>query len=424
MKKCIRILGLLLAVCLLLSTAAFAAETNTQVIQELDASITIPADWEVYDRTAVKKLFEENQGLELLETILEGFGEENGLFSSTVMDSLYLLAGEFPDAEAQGQQAMFLCEVTAIDQQDVFDQFSGDEMAFTPYDFRFMTDEELEDLADTLNWVYSNTADTLSGTDEAFGVKLEMGCKLYRNEQTAFLAVSIAMETEDLQAEIVLYTTYQAGIAYEIIFASVGTPFTDDHLSAIQSVMDSVRLNQSTYSPSGFVDVKGHWAEESITKAKTLGLFSGVTETTFGPNDGMTRAMLVQVLYRLAGEPESAPSQFTDVAENAWYAKAVAWAAENGIVEGDEGKFRPGDLVKRQELAAILHRYDAGEAEAAEDALNGFTDAETVALWAQTPMAWAVEQGLLNGSDGQLLPAKTATRAEVAAILVRYLEAS
>lgn len=239
--------------------------------------------------------------------------------------------------------------------------------------------------------------------------------------QTYFESIEQDGKTLDRRS----YWTDNAGTEYRFIFEKTGL-FSEADVTEIETIMASVKVQWEIRQPQtvtrDFLDVKGHWAEESITKVKELGLFSGTGENTFSPNVGMTRAMLVQVLHRMAGEPEAGSARFTDVAEDAWYAKAVAWAAENGIVEGADGLFRPNDLVTRQELAAILYRYDAGEAETAEDALDAFADAENIASWAKTSMAWAVEQGLLQGSNGSLLPAKTATRAEVATILVRYLD--
>ncbi len=155
------------------------------------------------------------------------------------------------------------------------------------------------------------------------------------------------------------------------------------------------------------------------------GLFRGTGEAAFTPNGDMTRGMLAMVLYRLAKEPEIVVSQsFSDVADGQYYTKAVAWAAEQGIVYGySDGSFKPGNNITREQLAIMLWRY-AGKP-AGTGNLDSFTDGNKVAAWAVEAMQWAVEQKLVNGKGGGILdPGGKATRAEVAAILMRYCETS
>ena len=175
-----------------------------------------------------------------------------------------------------------------------------------------------------------------------------------------------------------------------------------------------------------FTDVKeSDWFYEAVHFAYENDLFNGTSETTFNPNASMTRAMLVTVLYRLAGKPAvTAGASFSDMKSGLWYSDAVAWANANGIVEGmDDGKFAPDDFVTREQMAAILMRYtryQKAEASASAD-LSRFTDVSSVSSWAQSSMAWAVASGLLNGrTTTTLVPGGTATRAEVAAIFMRY----
>ena len=167
----------------------------------------------------------------------------------------------------------------------------------------------------------------------------------------------------------------------------------------------------------------GAWYYPEIRQALEDGLFHGVSENSFSPNTPMTRAMVVQVLYNLAGQPE-APEEgfFTDVAETAWYRDAVTWAASEGIVNGvSETQFAPGRAMTRQELAVILWRY-VGEPTAEGD-LSLFTDAGQISGFSQSAMAWMIAEGLMQGSDGKLMPRSTASRAETAAILQRTLRA-
>ena len=114
----------------------------------------------------------------------------------------------------------------------------------------------------------------------------------------------------------------------------------------------------------------------------------------------MTRAMLVQVLYRMSGSKAASTAQFTDVADGKWYAEAIAWASENGIVNGfTDGRFQPDTLITRQQLAAILYRYDTyrGHTPQGSAALDGYADAASVESWAAEAMSWANGNGLVTG---------------------------
>ena len=152
-------------------------------------------------------------------------------------------------------------------------------------------------------------------------------------------------------------------------------------------------------------------------------LMLGVSEGRFAPESAMTRAQLVTVLYRIAGEPETDGTHgFTDVANGTWYSDAIAWAAQNGVVNGiGNNKFDPDGYVTREQIATILFRYMKSEP-VAEDKLGAFPDADKVSSYAVEALNWAVAEGLINGSDGKLLPNDTATRAQVAVILMRLLQ--
>ena len=140
----------------------------------------------------------------------------------------------------------------------------------------------------------------------------------------------------------------------------------------------------------------------------------------------MTRAMLVQVLYRMSGSKAASTAQFTDVADGKWYAEAIAWASENGIVNGfTDGRFQPDTLITRQQLAAILYRYDTyrGHTPQGSAVLDGYADAASVESWAAEAMSWANGNGLVTGvTPTTLVPNGTATRAQVAVILSRYTD--
>ena len=155
------------------------------------------------------------------------------------------------------------------------------------------------------------------------------------------------------------------------------------------------------------------------------GLFSGTSDTTFSPNASMTRAMLVTVLYRLEGQPAvNGRSGFSDVTFNSYYEDAVTWAANNGIVNGTStSTFSPNANVTREQMAAILYRYAQYKQynTAASSSLNSFSDHASVSGYAVTPLQWAVAEKLVNGSAGKLMPTGNATRAQVAAILHRFV---
>ncbi|MGN1009051.1 MAG: S-layer homology domain-containing protein, partial [Butyricicoccus sp.] len=176
-----------------------------------------------------------------------------------------------------------------------------------------------------------------------------------------------------------------------------------------------------------FTDISGHWALEAIQYAYQNGLFSGTSDTTFGPNVAMNRAMLVTVLYRMEGEPEiTGTNGFADVASGQWYTDAVVWASANGIVSGySTDKFGPTDTVTREQMASILNRYAAfkGYDVTATTELTAFTDMDTVSDWASEAVKWANAEKLINGRTATtLVPKGSATRAEVAQILMTFAQ--
>ena len=176
-----------------------------------------------------------------------------------------------------------------------------------------------------------------------------------------------------------------------------------------------------------FTDVStSDWFYDDVAFVYKNGLFSGTDSRSFSPNASMTRAMLVTVLYRLEGEPTvTGRSSFTDVRSGAYYEKSVIWAAANGIVTGtDSTSFSPDAKVTREQLAAILYRY-AQYRKLDTDAsakLNSFTDADSVSAYASEALGWAVSESLINGASGKLMPKGDATRAQVAAILHRFVK--
>lgn len=177
-----------------------------------------------------------------------------------------------------------------------------------------------------------------------------------------------------------------------------------------------------------FIDVhEGDWFYENVGYVYENGLMNGVSETLFEPNGTVTRGMIVTILHRLEGEPESDYDMpFTDVAEQQWCAGAVRWAAGEGIVNGVSAtEFAPDDPITREQFAAILWRYaqSKGYDVSASADLTGFLDYGQISEYALPALQWAVGAGVMSGrGDGILAPQGTATRAEAAAMLMRFVE--
>ena len=170
-----------------------------------------------------------------------------------------------------------------------------------------------------------------------------------------------------------------------------------------------------------------HWGYDAIRFVTVNDLFKGVPGGGFAPEMTMSRAMLATVLYRAAGSPAVTTSAgFTDVPAGQWYSDAVNWAASKGIVKGVGGnRFAPDDNVSREQIATILYQYvlSTGETVKADaSVLAVYGDNASVSSWAADGMAWAVKEGILTGKPGSLLaPTDSATRAEVATMLMRFL---
>ena len=195
----------------------------------------------------------------------------------------------------------------------------------------------------------------------------------------------------------------------------------------IKPAVDNTKPASDSKPKPPFTDVStSDWFYSDVMFVYENGLFSGTDSRSFSPNASMTRAMLVTVLYRLEGEPVgTGSSSFSDVRSGSYYEKAVAWAAANGIVTGTGStSFSPDAKVTREQLAAILYRYaqykkldtDAGAK------LDSFSDAGNVSGYASEALSWTVSEGLINGASGRLMPKGDATRAQVAAILHRFVE--
>ncbi len=179
---------------------------------------------------------------------------------------------------------------------------------------------------------------------------------------------------------------------------------------------------------ANFADVAADaWYADAVQYVYENGMMSGTSETTFSPDLTTTRGMIVTILYRLENEPTvTGTTAFTDVAADQYYANAVAWAAQNGIVSGiDATTFAPNNAITREQMAAILYRYAQfkGYDVSVKADLSVYTDAAQVSTYATNAMAWANGAQLITGtSQATLTPAGNATRAQVATILMRFCE--
>lgn len=250
--------------------------------------------------------------------------------------------------------------------------------------------------------------------------------------------VSINYETENVVSFAWVASALPAGTApvAELIFTIndiaelTGTTFSGQ-VTELYRTGTAVTLTEEEATAQAeilcgqvpFTDIDG-WYKPYIEKAYRAGLVNGVTNTRFVPQGTMTRGMFVTVLYRLAGEPEAPQSSpFEDVEPEKYYADAIAWASEAGVVKGiSETLFNPNGNVTRQEMVTMLYRYaistnmlNEGNADLAQ-----FPDAASVADWARDAMAWAVAEEIIIGSDGQLQPARGATRAEAVTVVCRF----
>lgn len=237
---------------------------------------------------------------------------------------------------------------------------------------------------------------------------------------------------ETISTEVIPATGHSFG---EWTVTKEATCFEDGEETRTCSVCQAVETRpifaNSDHCPSkAFTDLDADaWYHEGVDYALTNGLMNGVGGGRFEPDGQLTRAQLVTVLYRAAGEPDTGKqvNPFTDVPDDTWYTKAVIWAANNGIVNGvAKNTFAPDDSITREQIAAMLYRYAGAEA-AKEDKLSAFPDAAKVSDWAKEALNWAVASGLINGvadanGTANLEPQATATRAQIATILMRWLE--
>ncbi|MBR3942862.1 MAG: S-layer homology domain-containing protein [Clostridia bacterium] len=207
------------------------------------------------------------------------------------------------------------------------------------------------------------------------------------------------------------------------------TPFDfSKPISANTTVYAKYTFNKPADTPKNpFTDVKeADWFYDSVQYAYKNKLVSGTSDTTFSPEEMLTRGTMVTLLYRMENQPEAPKHTFADVEKDMWYEAPIAWAADEGIVLGTgDGLFAPEEAITREQIAVILYKYAKmkGEDVSKTASLDSYADKSDVSDWATDAMGWALGLGLIKGtSDTTLSPGDNATRAEIVTILMRYLE--
>lgn len=174
-----------------------------------------------------------------------------------------------------------------------------------------------------------------------------------------------------------------------------------------------------------FVDAdKQAWYYPAVRYVCYYGMMNGTSTESFAPESDFSRAQMAQILYNLEGRPQTIQVMYTDVSQDAWYAAAISWAMQSGILTGyGDGRVGPDDAITREQLAAILYRYagQMGYDTSAQADLSGFADVDAVSAYARLPLAWTYATGIVNGTDATTLAlGGTATRAQAATMLMRF----
>ena len=309
----------------------------------------------------------------------------------------------------------------------VTDNADNVEVTLTTEAIKAVSDADAQMLVETEMGTVKLDTDTVTALAED-GKNVTVAVKA-NEDGTTMLSVTVGDEPADVKVKVelpapedsqVLVVVLEDGTE-EVIKKSLvedGKVYAEVPAGATVKVIE----NKKTFS-----DVKDtDWFSDAVTFASSHELFQGVKDGEFAPNSPMTRAMLVTVLYRLEDEPNTEGAvSFDDVNDGSWYADAVAWASEAGIVQGTGNGFDPNANVTREQIATILYRYaqQIGIDTSAKGDVGTYGDGDEVSAWAKDAMAWAVSVGLFQGDDnGNLNPSSDATRAEVATLVARMVK--
>ena len=260
---------------------------------------------------------------------------------------------------------------------------------------------------------------TVSATDSAHGTVSLSATSASKGE-----TVTVTVTPEDGYKLSAISVTTQSG---EELTVTKVSDTVYSFLMPDSKVTVTVSFVEQADVSMPFTDVtKNDWYYDAVAYVYEKGIMNGTDYTSFSPTTTLSRAMLAQVLYNLSGQPESSDSSFADVPSSAWYADAVGWAATEGVVTGYSNNiFGPENPVTREQMAAMFYRYAAAQGDdmTAKGNLDSFVDSEDTSAWAVEAMQWAVAEGLISGKNNGILdPKGTATRAEVATILMRFTQ--
>ncbi len=244
-----------------------------------------------------------------------------------------------------------------------------------------------------------------------------------REDVTATVTIprSVGTATVTVPADVTPGTVAVDAKTGEIVKLSV--PTEDGLTVKLDGSADLVLLDNS----KDFTDTRNHWAEDAIDFATAHEMFNGTSATTFSPDSTMTRGMIAVVLHNFEDNPDHAfTGSFDDVAHDSWYADGIHWMVDNGIAGGyGDGRFGANDKITREQLATFLYNFAKmkGYDVSGRANLGQFTDGSGVSGYATETMSWAVDSGLFGGmGDGSLAPQGDATRAQVATVLMRFVE--
>lgn len=225
-------------------------------------------------------------------------------------------------------------------------------------------------------------------------------------------------------AGVVVYTLDAAGEAH-----AAQTSYDTEHqmvsFAAMQPCSFTVGYDKTRVWQNTFSDISEQaWYYDAVRYVCANGMMNGNSAASFSPEQTLSRAQLAQILYNREGRPAVTQVSFADVSQNAWYASAIGWATQAGVLTGyGNGRIGPEDPATREQLAAMLYRYagQKGYDTSAQADLSSFADAASVSAYAQKPLAWAHAQGIVNGtSTATLSPGGSATRAQAAMMLMQF----
>lgn len=393
-----------LVLTLLLTPAALAAETNAVhwEFPERGVSVDLPAGLRVESR----------------DKLLTAYGLRAE--TESVLFNAY--------SAADGRSTSIVATATPMETE-------GESEA--PASFQSLSEQEVQELADSINAALRQGTEQLAL--EAWNIPEitffeelleESAYKPYVCATGKYLVYDLRAESGTTSVRSLGYLTVENNLAYLYLFAASGSKTQTTALARqAKTIIDSITY--STPEPTVFEDTERHWARHDIGRAVRMNLFGADELGRFKPEENATRAMLVTALYRLAGSPEVGECPYPDVKAGAWYADAATWAAESGIVKGINGTFKPDDSLTREQMAAFFQRFTEWKGHEISAYTDGFwetnedyRDKTAISNWAKTAVAWAVENRLLTGDTGnRLLPQGFTTRAELSAVLMRYVDA-